>query len=103
MKKCKMMMIKYSFCHMIPRKIYRSLRFPTKVRITSDQVYMHNFTIVKGNGKAKLTPENATAYCWTENEFPKDSNIISSCAYDFLKLTYMSSYQTCLRWMLWRK
>lgn len=69
-------------------------KVPDQSTYYSKQVYLHNFTIVRGNSKAKLIPENVTVYSWTEIEFPKDSSIISSCVYNLLELTDTSGYQT---------
>lgn len=58
----------------------------------SRQVYVQNLTIVIGNSKSKLSPSNVYAYCWTENEFVRDSNVISSCVYDILNSVDLSTY-----------
>lgn len=60
----------------------------------SRQLYVLNFTIIKGNSKANQSPENVTEYCWTENEFPEDSNVISSCVFDLLNSIDMSRFKT---------
>lgn len=58
-------------------KILQLLRVPDSAAYYSRNVY--NFTIVRGHSKSKLTPNNVTAFCWTENEFPKNANAIASC------------------------
>lgn len=47
----------------------------------SRQLYFYNFTMVEGNSKSPLTEKNVFSYCWTEDEYAKDSNLIVSAVY----------------------
>lgn len=40
----------------------------------------------------KLNQQTVTAYCWTENEYPKDSKKIASCVFGTLQNTNVSQY-----------
>lgn len=53
-------------------------KIPDQSTYYSRQFYFQNFKIVKGHSKSPLKPTTVTSYCWTENEFSKDSNLISS-------------------------
>lgn len=55
------------------------LKVPDSAAYYSRNVYLYNFTIVKGYSSSTLTPQNVTCYCWTENEYPKNANAIASC------------------------
>lgn len=55
------------------------LRVPDSAAYYSRNVYLFNFTIVQGHSKSKLSPDNVTSFCWTENEFTKNANAIASC------------------------
>ncbi|CAB3222557.1 unnamed protein product [Arctia plantaginis] len=52
---------------------------------------IHTFTIVAGSSKSKLLPENISAYCWTEESYPKAANEIASAVYHKLKNTDLST------------
>lgn len=56
-------------------------KLPDQSTYYSRQLYLYNFTIVQGSSKAKLSPENTFAYCWTEDTFAKSSNEIASAVY----------------------
>lgn len=56
-------------------------KIPDQITYYSRQLYFHNFTIVDGTSKSTLTKENVFSYCWTENDFAKDSNLIASAVY----------------------
>nr|CAH7762377.1 unnamed protein product [Callosobruchus chinensis] len=58
------------------------------------QLYLYNFSVVRGHSKSKLNKDNVTAYTWTENEFAKGANEISSCLYDCLNSIDMTPYKT---------
>lgn len=58
----------------------------------SRQVYMYNFTIVKGSSKDCLTPENVYCYYWMEHEHRKGANEIASAVFHLLSLLDLSSY-----------
>lgn len=64
-------------------------KLPDQATYYSRQIYLNNFTVVKGNSKSRLNPENVTAYIWTENEFKKGSNEIASCVFNTLLTTEM--------------
>lgn len=51
------------------------------------QLYFYNFTIVEGHSKSPLTKENVFSYCWTEDEYAKDANLIVSAVYHRLHNT----------------
>lgn len=53
-------------------------KLPDQSTYYSRQLYLNNFCIVQGHSKSKLTKEIVTAYVWTENEFNKGLNEISS-------------------------
>lgn len=69
-------------------------KIPDQITYYSHQIYLHNFTVVKGNSKSPLTHENVTAYCWTENQFSKGSNTIASCILDTLNSIDLSKFRT---------
>lgn len=56
-------------------------KIPDQSTYYSRQLYFFNFTVVEGNSKAPLTSRNVFSYCWTEDEFAKDANFISSAVY----------------------
>ncbi|CAH2101311.1 unnamed protein product [Euphydryas editha] len=56
-------------------------KIPDQSTYYSRQLYFYNFTIVEGNSKSALTKENVFSYCWTEDEFAKDANLIVSSVY----------------------
>lgn len=47
----------------------------------SRQFYFQNFTVVRGYSHDNLGPDNCTSFCWTENQYKRDSNLIASCVY----------------------
>lgn len=53
----------------------------------SRQLYLYNFTIVKGSSKDPLNKNTTYAYIWTENEYAKGSKQIASAVYDRLNKT----------------
>lgn len=59
-------------------------KLPDQTAYYSRQMYIYNFTVVRGHSKGKINPETVRSYCWTENEFSKGSNEIASCVYDTL-------------------
>lgn len=60
-------------------------KVPDQSAYYSRQLYIHNFTIVKGHSKSPLNHDNVYSYYWTEDEFAKDSNTIASAVYHCLK------------------
>ncbi|CAH0405919.1 unnamed protein product [Chilo suppressalis] len=56
-------------------------KIPDQSSYYSRQLYFYNFTTVEANSKSSLTKENVFAYCWTEDEFAKDANLIVSSVY----------------------
>lgn len=58
----------------------------------SRQVYLQNFTIVQGHSKSTLNKSSVTSYCWIENEYSRDSNMISSCVIDKLNSINMTNF-----------
>lgn len=69
-------------------------RVPDQSAYYSRQIYLYNFTIVKGSSKDKLNKDSTFAYVWTENEFPKTSNQIASAVYDCLQKTNLEGITT---------
>lgn len=60
-------------------------KVPDQQAYYSRQIYMFNFTVVKGTSRTSLNPSTVTSFCWTENEYKKGSNEISSCIYHILE------------------
>lgn len=67
-------------------------KLPDQSTYYSRQVYIYNFTVVKGHSKGKLDPQTVTSYCWTENQYAKGSNEIASCIYNTLQTTNLEQY-----------
>lgn len=74
-------------------------KIPDQSTYYSRQLYFYNFTVVEGNSKTKLTPQNVFSYCWTEEQFAKDANLISSAVYHRLCHTEIPQQCTTLRLM----
>ena len=68
-------------------------KVPDQSTYYSRQIYVQNFTIVRGHSKSKLDQESVTSYCWTENQFRRDSDTISSCIFDLLNSTDWTKYK----------
>lgn len=60
----------------------------------SRQFYLYNFTPVVGHSKSRLTKNNVTAFCWTEDTFKKDGNTIALCLFHLLRETDLTNYKT---------
>ncbi|XP_045763554.1 uncharacterized protein LOC123866193 isoform X1 [Maniola jurtina] len=60
-------------------------KVPDQSAYYSRQLYIYNFTIVKGNETQNISKENVYINCWTENTHRKSSNEIASALYFFLK------------------
>lgn len=56
-------------------------KLPDQSMYYSRQFYLYNFTVVQGSSKAKLSPDNTFASCWTEDTFAKGSNETASAVY----------------------
>lgn len=69
-------------------------KIPDQATYYSKQIYLYNFTVVKGHSKATLSPGNVTSYLWLENQFQKGSNEIASCIYDTLLNLDLDGYHT---------
>lgn len=67
-------------------------KLPDQSTYYSRQVYVYNFTVVKGHSKGKLNPQTVTSFCWTENQYAKGSNEIASCIYNILQTTNLDQY-----------
>ncbi|CAH2100948.1 unnamed protein product [Euphydryas editha] len=65
-------------------------RIPDQSAYYSRQFYLCNFTIVQGTSKDKLNKDTTFAYIWTENQFGKTANQISSAVYDRLNKTNLA-------------
>lgn len=59
-------------------------KLPDQKAYFSQQYNLYNFTIVTGSSTAKLNPQNVTAFLWTDQDLPKNSNLISSALFHFL-------------------
>lgn len=70
------------------------LKLPDRSTYYSRQFYLFNFTVVQGSSKAKLSPDNTFAYCWTEDTFAKGSNEIASAVYHRLCSTDWTNIST---------
>ena len=51
-------------------------KIPDQTTYYARQLYFCNFTVVEGNSKSQLTNQNVFCYCWTEDEYAKDANLI---------------------------
>lgn len=60
-------------------------KIPDQATYYSRQIYLYNFTVVRGHTKSSLTPANVTSYVWLENQFQKGSNEIASCIFNTLQ------------------
>lgn len=69
-------------------------RVPDQSAYYARQLYLYNFTIVKGSSKDPLNKDTSFAYVWTENEFPKTANQIASALYDRLNKTNLDGITT---------
>lgn len=68
-------------------------KLPDQSTYYSRQVYVQNFTVVQGNSNSPLSNLNTVrSYCWTENMFDRDSNMIASCVYDSLNSIELKNY-----------
>lgn len=56
-------------------------KIPDQKAYYSRQLYIYNFTVVKGLSKDKLSKENVFSYTWCEHEHPKGSNEIASAVF----------------------
>lgn len=61
------------------------------------QLYLYNFTVVKGHSKSNLNKENCFSYCWTEDKYEKSSNEIASFLLNFLLQTDFHDNTTTVR------
>lgn len=69
-------------------------KLPNQATYYSRQIHLNNFTVVRGNSKRKLTPDNVTVYVWTQNMYRKESNKIASCVFNTLLATEMENVVT---------
>lgn len=53
---------------------------------------MHNFTAVIGHSHSPLTKENVKSFCFTENQYKKNANLIASCILHLLKTADLTKY-----------
>lgn len=60
-------------------------KVPDSAAYYSRQIYLHNFTAVIGHSRSALTKENVKCFCWCENQFKKNANLIASCIFYLLK------------------
>ncbi|KAL1490003.1 hypothetical protein ABEB36_013919 [Hypothenemus hampei] len=54
-------------------------KIPDQAIYCSRQVYVYNFTVVKGYSKSTINSQTVTIYCWTEKQFSKGANEVVSC------------------------
>lgn len=69
-------------------------KLPDQICYYSRQLYLYNFTMVEGSSNQPMTRDNVFAYCCTEDEFHKDSNLISSAIYHRLNETDKTGIKT---------
>lgn len=69
-------------------------KVPDQQAYYSRQIYMFNFTVVRGTSKSKLNPNTVTCFCWTENEYDKGSNEIASCIHHVLNSSNFTDIHT---------
>lgn len=74
-------------------------KIPDQSTYYSRQFYIYNFTIVSGSLRSPLNKNNTFSYVWTEDQFSKDSNLISSAVYHRLNLTHFPSQIDTVRLM----
>ncbi|XP_044766265.1 uncharacterized protein LOC123322386 [Coccinella septempunctata] len=74
-------------------------KVPDQTAYYSRQLYLYNFTIVQGTSQSKLNEKNVFSYFWTENEFGKGSNEITSCVFDRLNKIEFGPTVTVVRLM----
>lgn len=65
-------------------------KVPDQSAYYSRQLYVYNFTIVIGNSKSPLTPNNTIIYTWTEDVLPKASNEIASAVFHCLNTIFVN-------------
>lgn len=71
-------------------------RVPDQIVYYKRQLYLYNFTIVKGSSKDPLK-NNSFSYVWGEHEYSKGSEEIASCVYNFLSTKLDLSSASTLR------
>lgn len=74
-------------------------KIPDQSTYYSRQFYIYNFTIVAGPSNSQLNKDNTFAYVWSEDQFPKDSNLIASAVYHRLNATSFSPQIDTIRLM----
>ena len=68
-------------------------KVPDSAAYYSRQIYLQNFTAVIGHSKYELTKENVKSFCWTENQYKKNANLIASCIFHLLKATDLTKFK----------
>ncbi|CAG9792679.1 unnamed protein product [Diatraea saccharalis] len=56
-------------------------KLPDQITYYSRQLYFFNLTMVVGSSNDSLGKDRVFAYCCTENQFNKDSNLVASAVY----------------------
>ncbi|CAG9793048.1 unnamed protein product [Diatraea saccharalis] len=74
-------------------------KIPDQSTFYSRQLYFFNFTIVEGSSRSSLMKQNVFSYCWTEDEYAKYSNLISSAVFHRLCNTEFTPECNLLRIM----
>lgn len=69
-------------------------KVPDQQAYYSRQLYIYNFTVVRGTSKSKLNSSTVTSFCWTENEYSKGSNEIASCIHHILNTSDFTNIHT---------
>ncbi|CAH4034882.1 unnamed protein product [Pieris brassicae] len=67
---------------------------PDQITYYPRQLYLYNCTVVEGSSKAPMTRENVFAYCWTEDEYAKGANEITSVLWHRLGNTDFTGIRT---------
>lgn len=61
-------------------------KVPDTAAYYARQLYLYNFTAVLGHSHSKLNSSNVKSFCWTENVYKKNANLIASCIFHLLKM-----------------
>lgn len=69
-------------------------KVPDQNAYYSRQLYIYNLCFVEGSSRGKQTKENTFMYVWTENQFSKGSNEISSALFHRLSQTKLEGVTT---------
>lgn len=74
-------------------------KIPDQITYYKRQLYLYNFSVVRGSSKSSLTRNNVFIHTWYEQENPKSSNQIVSAVYDCLNKFELDNSITEVRLM----